>query len=518
MLTLPLEPTDDRANPIFKDAAGCALWLNQLQLTNLQQAHGRLLTQINELNRYPMRALERLGSLELLRETVGHVQDELAKKLIAKPLPLNKSELAVFMSVVQLWQAMVTGYQRGLQDYISGDKSLVVHGALLCQRCLHYSGMMIFEYQRTGYEFGPGLWRQLHELYAFAEQQDLHQTEVTDPSCDRQTSCAGSYVRTLLACYASPAQMTRWQVQQMDRWLSAWSNSVTVAHRYTLSRNDAQPLAADLSGTQGLQRAEGLPHNDTLRYLAMVPLSKLLRVKTILLQQGQTPQQVGLGDKQDRHACLELLTLLHQCWCENRPQRSCERRQVSLHAALCHTPAVIYAQLTGQPFQQPDRNVAMPGHAKPGLQELENWQIKNESIMGACLIRDDLIGEGVRCKQLIAFRRNNAQSFILGAIVWTRVMTNGKLQMGVKYLPGKPEPVRIHTSGINPSKQVAPAFLLPALPSLNTPASLIIPRDWFDAGRVIEVLHQDGKVLIAHLGFSVERGLDYERVSFTAKN
>jgi len=59
MLTLPLEPTDDRANPVFKDVASCQAWLGQLQLTNLQLAHSKLLAQIKELNRYPMRGVER---------------------------------------------------------------------------------------------------------------------------------------------------------------------------------------------------------------------------------------------------------------------------------------------------------------------------------------------------------------------------------------------------------------------------------------------------------------------------
>lgn len=510
MLTLPLEPTDDRANPIFKDAAGCARWLSQLQLTNLQLAHSKLLTQINELNRYAMRGLERIGTLELLRDAVGYVQDELAKKLVAKPLPLNESELTVFLSVVQLWQAMVTGYQRGLQDYIAGDKSLVEHGALLCQRCLSYSGMKIFEHLRAGYECGPSLWRQLHELYAFAEQQGIHKTGVADLLSCQQTSCVSSYVKTLLACYANPAQMTRWQVQQMDRWLSGWSTAITVTCSYSLSKNDAQPLAVDLSGTQGLQRVAGLPNKDTLRYLAMVPLSKLLRVKTILLQQGQTPLQAGLCDQQDSHACLEFLTFLHQCWCEDKHKRSFERRQVTLHAALGFSLDGIYAQLTGKPLQTRDSKT--PEHAS--VQQPENWQIKNESIIGACLIRDDLIGGRIRCKQLIALRRDNAQSFMLGAAVWAKVMINGKLQIGVKYLPGQPEAVCIRA--INPSDQVAPAFLLSALPSLKTPASLIVPRDWFQTGRVIEVLHQNGEILVVQLGFSVEFGLDYQRVSFTA--
>lgn len=506
MLTLPLEPTDDRANPIFKDAAGCAQWLSQLQLTNLQLAHSKLLTQINELNRYPMRGLERMGILELLRDAAGYVQDELVKRLTAKPLPLNESELTVFLSVVQLWQAMVTGYQRGLQDYISGDKSLVEHGALLCQRCLYYSGIKIFEHLRAGYECGPLLWRQLHELYAFAELQGIHQTEVADLLSGQPTTCVGSYIKTLLSCYANPAQMTRWQVEQMDHWLSAWSNTLTVTHSHSLSRYDAQPLAVDLSGTQGLQRVAGLPHHDNLRYLAMVPLSKLLRVKTILLQQGKSPQQVGLGDQHDSHACLEFLTVLHSRWCENK--RSCERRRVTLQAAISFSPEGIYAQLTGLPLQPRDSSIKTP------VQQPESWQIINESIMGAGMIRDDVIGGRIRCEQLVALRPVTAQTFILGATVWAKVVLNGRLQIGVRYLPGRPEAVTIRT--INPSDQLAPAFLLPALPAIKTPASLIIPRDWFEAARVVEVLHQNGEILAVRLGFSVEFGLDYERVSFTA--
>ncbi len=98
---LPLAPTGDRADPAFKDAAGCAVWLEQLQLTNLQLAHSLLLTQLDRLNRYPMRGLARLDTLEQLRETVHHVQHGYAQKLVAKPLPLNQNELLVFAAIVQ---------------------------------------------------------------------------------------------------------------------------------------------------------------------------------------------------------------------------------------------------------------------------------------------------------------------------------------------------------------------------------------------------------------------------------
>lgn len=536
MLTLPLEPTDDRAEPIFKDAAACTRWLSQLQLTNLQLAHSQLLTQLNELNRYPMRGLERLGTLESLRETVGFIQADFAKKLIDKPLPLNDGELLVFMSIVQLWQALVTGYQRCLQAFIAGDKQLLQHGALLCQRCLLYSGLEILEHLRTGYEFDARLWRQLHELYYFAEQQGLHTAAVADP-LGTQGSCVSCYVKTLLICFASPAQLTRWQSQQLDHWLSLWSDTVTVTCSYKPSKNDAQPLAVDLSGSKGLQRADGMPHHDVVRYLTMAPLSKLLRVKTILLQQGQTPKQVGLGDHYDSYACLEFLALLHRYWCENKLKRSGERRPRNQQVQLCYKPEGIYTHLTGKPLNPQDRNFGIDslarkqietlGHALHSAQHrermetgypLENWQMKNESISGTRLIREDTTGGRLHCRQLIALRPLDAQSFMLGAIVWANVTQQGKLEIGVKYLPGRPEPVYIRASGINPTADSAPAFLLPALPALKTPASLVIPRNWLRPERIIEVLHPNGETGLVQLGFSVEHGLDYERVSYKASS
>ena len=210
MLTLPLEPTDDRADPLFRDAESCAQWLSQLQLTNLQQAHSLLLTQINELTRFPMSGMERLKTLELLRDTVHYVQSDYAKKLISRPLPLSENELIIFFSIVQLWQAMTLGYQRCLQAYISGDKQLGKRGALLCQRCLLYSGLAIAEHLRTRYEFDARQWQQLHGLYGFAEEQGLQFKEIREPLNEGAppSSCHNTYVKTLLTCYARTVSYT----------------------------------------------------------------------------------------------------------------------------------------------------------------------------------------------------------------------------------------------------------------------------------------------------------------------
>lgn len=505
MLTLPLAPTDDHANPAFRDAAGCAEWLKQLQLTNLQLAHSQLLTQLDELNRYPMRAAERLATLEQLRDTVHHVQNDYAQRLISKPLPLNESELLVFVAIVRLWETMALGYRRCLQAHIDGDRPLARNGALLCQRCLVYSGQVILEHLRCGYEFDAKHWQHLHTLYAFSERQGLHLGKIPDPlNGDRpNSSCHGAYIKILLACYAHPAELSRPQLHRLDYWLAQWENVVSLERSYTTSRGDAQPLAVDLGNSHGLRSVKLVAHNATMRYLAMVPLSKLLRVKTILLQQGQTPQQLDLGEYSSSD-CIESLTFLHQCWCENRNIRSGERNPVSKRVQVCYLPENIHAQMSGR---QPEGTEV----------SVEIWQAQNESIAGTQLTRTDRPQGRLRHNQLIALRFGDSGDFILGATSWVNVARSGNLRIGVHYLPGTPVPVTLRTSDSDLPVSGSPiaALLLPAVPELRSPSSLVIPREWFMPGRAIEIRYPDGTIQVARLGFSVERGTDYQRASFT---
>lgn len=527
MLTLPLDPTDDRASPIFKDAAACTAWLAQFQLTNLQQAHSQLLLQLNELNRYPMQGLERFHTLEALRETLDHIQEEMAKKLIAKALPLGEHELMIFLAITQLWQAMVMGYQRCLQAYLAGDKKLAEMGAMLCERCLQYAGSAIFEHLRTGYECNPKFWYQLHDLYAFAEEQGFQEADVKDEleRYSASSSCRSMYVKTLLACYARPAELSRTQLKLLDRWLAAWSKEVRVEKRYSSSKGDAQPLAIDLSSTQGLSPLAQSHDSPHMRYLPVVPLSKLLRVKIIMLQQGSSLEQVGLGDLPSNAAAIELLTFLHLCWCEEDKERGLKRNSVRESAQFCYTPDMIFAHLNGKsvvPHKQAMDTmsrkqietfgrVLTPAAEQATPDTLDGWVLDDESLMGAKLTRHQHAPGRLNLHQLVAVRRDKSQPFKLGAVAWLHVSVQGLLQLGVSYVPGIPQPVHVQVAG--GAQQIA--FLMPEALTLRTPSSLMIPRNVYKAGGLLQITAADNTQTTVKMGISVTRGFDYERISYT---
>jgi hypothetical protein len=464
MLTLPLDPTDDCANPAFKDAAACAQWLGQLQLTNLHQAHGVLRMQLDEFNRYPMRGLERLHALELLRETVASIQADYASKLVAKKLPLNNDELTIFVAIVSLWQSMVTGYQRCLQACMAGDTQLAAQGALLCQRCLLYSGLQISEHLRTGYKFDGKLWHQLHQFYAFCEEQGWQIKEVDDDLNGerRTTSCDATYTKTLLTCHAHRADLSRHLLQLLERWLTLWSPTVAVERSYTASKGDAPALAVDLDSASGLQMPQPSTSSDGLRYLVTAPLSKLIRVKTILLQQGQSPQQLELGKSCKSAECITFLNYLHQCWCEGHDGRTEERHSSMQQAQVCYGMDSCFAYIANKPFKQPGRDSSVDTLSRKQIATfgrvlsdtdhhdlavmgllLETWQVEDESIRGARLLREENVGVRLGTCQLIAVRPTNTNAFMLGTVTWLKVTQTGQRR---RALPARFAASRRHES------------------------------------------------------------------------
>lgn len=532
MLTLPLDPTDDRANPAFKNPAACEQWLSQLQFTNLHAVHSLLRKQLDELNRYPLRVLDRLNILEKLRETVAIVQADYAKKLVAKKLPLSDEEFAILTSIIGLWQCMLTGYQRCLQDFMDGDTQLEKHGVLLCHRFMQYGNLQIIEHLRSGYEFDGMLWQQLHALYAFTEGNGLQHEKVKDSlhGSGLSTSCHTMYAKMLLTCYARPSELSRAQLQLMDRWLTQWTEVITIERRCAVSKGDAPPLAVDLNGNRGLQDIHQITQSDHMRYLAMVPLSKLLRVKSILLQQGQSPQQLELGSEFYGVDCVSFLNQLLHIWCEGASDRAAERQNVTLSAKLASGFDLIYSYIANKPFKSSKatadidtaahKQIASIGHTfsesnQPNIDHLESWTIENESILGARLLRENKDGERIGNNQLIALRTKDAKAFMLGNVTWRSVTHSGQLRMGVQYLPGVAQPVALKTKDSDPaSGKSIPALLLPAMNTLKIPASLIVPRDVFQANRECELMQFNKEKFNVKMGFSVSSGADFERISF----
>ena len=531
---LPIVSAD--AKPEFRDAKSCAAWLHALPLINVGPSHGRLLGEIEQLNCCDITSSERLQILELLREPVQFVQTEHAKKFANRAVPLAKPEREILANVRALWSAVGQGYVHCAQALAGLNRGLLAGSnqlALACQRALWCAAQNIAEQHRCYQEVSADDWKLLHRLYAFVEEQKLGDQQVDHPVQKDlwKTTCMETYTQALLLQLANPWELTARQQTLTARWLDRWGTNVRL--RPTPAAEQAKPvcpLVVDLGENAAPIRDRPEP-SGTIRFLDVVELSKSIRMRMAMLQKGDSPEKLSLGDDVPPQLAEHLLTLLHRLWCEDKPARTPARKAGAAKAELTSAMGAFHYFITGLPFRQPGEakeltqaqreEIATFGristhadteYAKQHGFAVEEWRILDESLAGMRIERVAGISRFVH-NQLVAVRPSDARSFVLATIRWLSIDGNFVPRMGARAIPGVPQGVAIRATGLNAmADKYIPALMLSAVPALRSPESLVLPVGWYKPKRVIEVFSDQSRQV--QLSAIIERGSDFERVGF----
>jgi hypothetical protein len=114
--------------------------------------------------------------------------------------------------------------------------------------------------------------------------------------------------------------------------------------------------------------------------------------------------------------------------------------------------------------------------------------------------------------QLVAVRPGTGKLFQLGLVQWLRVEETSEVVVGVRLFPGTARAVMaravnfIPPSGVNGFER---ALLVPEIAVPPSPATLILPTGWYQAGRFVELFGEQKQV--AKLGNLIEKGSDFDR-------
>lgn len=532
--------------PAFKNTQECREWLAGVPHNDAAQAQAQLLRQVNLLNRHDLPALERLNILELLRDPVHAAQEEFARKFAGKPLPLAAPEQAAYVACRALWHALASGYTRCAEACFAGDAEMQPKAATLLQRALAALVAEQFEVQRTSQAPSADHWRLLNQLYAAAEQLRVTAQEVPDTlRLGRMPgSVAAAYVEAFLLNAASLHEHSQRHIGWIARWARRWSVKVRLLDAPPTLSTQALPMCVDIAADQP---AGYRPLNTPgARWMETAELRRSLKKRLVMLEKGEPPAKLNLGDDCTQPACEQLLTQVYQRWCKGGAVRGFERRPSSGNCRIvAGTEAIHYYLSERKPFKQPgatntellrhereelatfgrvathrdEHHSERQGYAIEEWQLLENWHMVDASATGLRLGRP-VSQEGARVAhgQLIAACPADAQSFLLGCIRWALVATASgaeSLQVGVFLFPGRPEAVALRNRDPGASgEKFRPAFLLPALAAIRQEASVIMPLGTFKLDRKVEIVAVQPQML--RLTRLIERGTDYERAAYVA--
>jgi hypothetical protein len=544
MLSIDQPSITGAHRPIISDAKSCQQWLAALPLTNAPAAHTELQLQLDLLNHTSsLSGVERWRILEHLRESIHFIQSEVAKKYAGKPVPLDGNEIALWKKALTLWQSFTQGYQICLQNYLDNDKALTSFAPVMVQRILRLTGQQMLEYYSLYQNVPEALWKQLHKTYASAEELGVEKIPVKDPlnRMVEGTRPESAYVQALLIDLADPFHHNPKHRGQIDRWLDKWASRVVITKTPGAPYPELKlpVLVVDLNRTTGIQYGMSFEASASVRHLDINLLAVTLAKRIRHLRKGGAPSELDMGDDCQQPACEALLSQLYQQWCEPPQNRAYERRAGGEKAQVSFTIAAIHFFCNGgKPFRQPGQrdqqdlgwremqDLQIFGQVTNQTKKLnasqlgyaaENWQIQDESALGFKLAADGLHAARVALNQLVAIRHPQAKHFAIGMIRWMRFDPNGDLNIGIRAFPGIPMAVGIRAPVLIASLQnkFLQGFLLPEIPALKEPATLVLPHGWYGPNKQLE-LHIDN-TLTVRLSQVIERGVDFERVTFSLK-
>ncbi|WP_137939406.1 hypothetical protein [Chitinivorax sp. B] len=517
--------------PDFVDARTCRQWLALLPMINVPQAHFELLDALVKFNRVQLPALDRLKTLELLRETIAYLNDANAKRYAGRALPMTSGERDIWQANVQLWRVMSDSYKHCLKAALDGDETVTEYTALSNQRSLRYLGLALREYALAYQEIPQEVWEDFHSMFRVAERG--HALRAVKDSMNTQapaSSCTAVYVQALLLDVAKPSGSSIKQIVWLDKLLDRWANYVTVH----LEPPPSSPtkIMVDTGAGGVLYRETEL--KGSARYLDTSQLAKSLSKRIKLLRMGETPAQLGLGEDFPGDVCEPLLLNCYQQWCKGGEERNYQRRVIKGSVEVALTVPAVHYFISGEAFEQPLKPQEIRGQSLEAFQIFghaaesavrtvatgvgfpsERWDVFDQSALGYGLAKTVGTGERVQHNQMVGIRAEEGADMLVGAFRWVIQTADNRLLVGIRMMPGIPKAVSVRATGLSPSgaNLYVQALLLPGVAALRSEVSLLLPPGWFRQSRILEML-QDGKTRRVKLLAMLERGSDFERITF----
>lgn len=523
----------DYANP-----QQCSDLLASVPLTNLDHARDALVKLIRGMLATPPEPLAHLEVLEQARPAVSFVVGEIAKRYSFQPLPPALQENDLLLQVVSLLQAMAHSYSEVASR--GGEKpSVQSRLAVICQRCIHYSGRVVLEHFRARREIPPGLWIDLHGYYATAEEWGIAGVRVVEPMNDLHPteSCQDAYSAILLVDLANPYGRTPREFVWVVRWANLFAQDTSIV-RPTGAAEETKCYGVDLMLDRGLRPMTMLSPSQTLHRFDGTRLAPRVQQLILKLREGVAPSELGLGDDIVMPQGSRLLLKLYRPWCHAAASRRFQRRSGTGTAELSFGFEPIHYYIGGEEFLQPEParvytraevdsmltfGDRVEGGEKLQLRAaqigyaLEQWEVVNQSVAGFQLRHESAetrLGHRIENNQLIGIRPPDGERMLLGQVSWTMFESSGALLIGVALLPGTPDALAARQTGVNVAQPGAysRAFVLPMVAALKEPNSLIVPRGWYQKDRILEVFVNHA--VRVRLGGMLQQGVDFERVEF----
>ncbi len=546
---LPTTGTEPR--PAVTSASTCKDWLATVPLVNSVQAQAAIMRQLTLLHRFTLPPKERFKILETLLGPLTEVQADASKKFAGRALPLAPPEQAALDSTLGVWREFALGYLRCFDEICTDHTSmsdlqaqrkacaaspdLAKQAATMAQRLISVFADWQVDLCRGAQLPDPDYWRKLHQILLAVETLGVAGHEVHDAVRHGKgsTSALAAYAECNLISAANSYEFPARHMAWIARWARRWGAKLALLHAPPEDiRSRAVPLLVDLESGNPASYAPQTAANN--RWLETTELKKSLLARIAYLDKGKAPADLQLGNDVTQPAAGQLLQHLVQRWCQGGAPRRHERHPTVADCSFIGGFEPIHFHLSGhQTFRAPTRsdaalrrereefetfgdrshrteNLAPGGEAT----QFETWRLLDESAAGMRITRPLKDGVRIGVGMVIAIKTTDSPRFMLGRVRWALREGDNALSAGVQLFPGETRHAAVRAlEADGPAGAWRQGFMLPEVPVLKEPATVVLPPGMFRLDRNIEVM-VDEKTKILKLSHVLDRGIEFERCDF----
>lgn len=202
-------------------------WLADLPHANMGEMTRQIYAVIRDLNRQKMPSKHRMDDMELLREPVRKILDNLEKHFINRTLPLPEKSQKIVNLNLSLLQEVAYGYKGIVYEAANGIGKKVDSKTLniAIMRALRYMSELLLRGSEIYQPHPAGTWYDLHQMYRYAEEQGIHNKVIPDTEYEHnKVSIEDYYKQVMLFALARPIALRQSDTERVYKKLAEWSS------------------------------------------------------------------------------------------------------------------------------------------------------------------------------------------------------------------------------------------------------------------------------------------------------
>ena len=510
-------------------------WFNSLPMANISAASKAIYQALKDSNSQIASYKKRLYFLEKIHKPVTELTLNLKKLNLNRKLPLDKKHNSINKLIYGLNKQISLGYKYVLRDVMNCQIFFLCPGkqktmTLALARIIRHHSFQLITYYQFYSSPDKTLWSDIQQLFLFADQENLLDKKVPDPSLIfiKDTSIKKMYLQILLVSIADPYRISQHHINSVFNQLEEWSSLADIYPHQ--DNDDKEALVIDLSGDSQptLTTFQKVSDKNTIWTLNTSQLdnthlleciddahTQTTEINSELIKQLSLSWDILASRKHGRRAKKSNLKVaiglnnVHFVlngynepeWIQSQsesepesqspalksestlelsenisPDSSLELQSVDSTAKVSDIWGnIFYANPTPPAHDEKIKDIELPKY-QPVSNTFQEWEIINESSEGYCLQWDKIDSIKAKVGDIIAISHNTENkdgNWLVGSIRWLKCIDKDKVQAGIQILASNATAVGI-TKFVSMQEGIkSRAILLPEIPILNLPKTLI---------------------------------------------